>query len=76
LLLRRTLRQFGIAPERVRLVWASAAEGVKLAETITAMVEEIRAMGPLRRPILPVPSPAATAPGEVPAEPSFAEVTR
>ncbi|HEY4691453.1 MAG TPA: hydrogenase iron-sulfur subunit [Anaerolineae bacterium] len=47
LLLQRTLKQFGIEPERVKLVWASAAEGVKLAEAITAMVEEIRALGPL-----------------------------
>ena len=47
LLLRRTLQQFGIEPERVKLVWASAAEGVHLAETITKMVEEVRALGPL-----------------------------
>jgi F420-non-reducing hydrogenase iron-sulfur subunit len=47
MLLRRTLSQFGVEPERVRLVWASAAEGVHLAEQITKMVEEIRALGPL-----------------------------
>ena len=47
LLLKRTLTQFGIEPQRVKLVWASAAEGVHLAETITEMVEEIRALGPL-----------------------------
>jgi F420-non-reducing hydrogenase iron-sulfur subunit len=46
-LLLRTLVQFGVEPERVRLVWASAAEGVRLAEEITKMVEEIRALGPL-----------------------------
>ena len=50
LLLRRTLAQFGIEPERVKLVWASAAEGVKLAEEITKFVEEIRALGPLNWP--------------------------
>ena len=49
LLLRRVLTQMGIEPERVKLVWASAAEGVRLAEEITKMVEEIRALGPLRR---------------------------
>jgi F420-non-reducing hydrogenase iron-sulfur subunit len=48
LLLRRTLGQFGIAPERVKLVWASAAEGARLAEEIGRFVEEIRAMGPLQ----------------------------
>ncbi len=31
LLLRRTLAPMGIEPERVKLVWASAAEGVHLA---------------------------------------------
>ena len=47
LLLRRTLSQMGIEPERVKLVWASAAEGVRLAKEITTMVEEIRELGPL-----------------------------
>ena len=47
LLLRRTLQQFGIEPERVRLVWASAAEGMRLATEINKIVEEIRALGPL-----------------------------
>jgi len=50
LLLRRTLAQFGIEPERVKLVWASAAEGVHLAAEIKKMVEEIRELGPLNWP--------------------------
>jgi F420-non-reducing hydrogenase iron-sulfur subunit len=50
LLLRRTLAGMGIEPERVKLVWASAAEGVKLAEEISKMVAEIRALGPLNWP--------------------------
>lgn len=50
LLLRRTIAQMGIEPERVKLVWASAAEGVRLAREITTMVEEIRALGPLNWP--------------------------
>ena len=50
LLLRRTVAQFGIEPERVRLVWASAAEGVYLAQAFTDIVEEIRALGPLNWP--------------------------
>ena len=50
LLLRRVLGQMGIEPERVKLVWASAAEGVKLAGEITKMIEEIRALGPLGWP--------------------------
>ena len=48
LLLRRTIVGLGIEPQRVKLVWASAAEGAKLAQEITAFVEEIRSLGPLR----------------------------
>jgi F420-non-reducing hydrogenase iron-sulfur subunit len=47
LLLRRTLAAMGIEPERLKLVWASAAEGVKFAEETTKLVEEVRALGPL-----------------------------
>jgi F420-non-reducing hydrogenase iron-sulfur subunit len=49
-LLRRTIAQMGIEPERVKLVWASAAEGVKLAREIGQMVEEVRQLGPLDWP--------------------------
>ncbi|MCB2179816.1 hydrogenase iron-sulfur subunit [bacterium] len=49
-LLKRTIEPFGINPDRVKLVWASAAEGVKLAEEIGVFVEEIREMGPLDWP--------------------------
>jgi F420-non-reducing hydrogenase iron-sulfur subunit len=49
-LLQRMLAQFGLEPQRVKLVWASAAEGVRLAEEITKLVEEIRALGPLNWP--------------------------
>ena len=49
-IMRRTLDQFGIEPQRVKLVWASAAEGVRLAQEITKMVEEIRSLGPLHWP--------------------------
>jgi len=49
-LLQRTIVQMGIEPERVKLVWASAAEGVQLARAITEFVEEIRALGPLNWP--------------------------
>src|SRR5512138_1502655 len=45
LMLRRTLKALGIEPERVRLVWASAAEGVRLAEEIARLVEDVQALG-------------------------------
>jgi len=51
-LLKRTLTQLGIEPQRLKLVWASAAEGAHLAEEITKLVEEVRALGPLRWPAL------------------------
>ncbi len=50
LLLKRILKGFGVEPERVKLVWASAAEGMRLAEEITRLTEEIRALGPLNWP--------------------------
>ncbi len=46
-LLQRVLAQMGIEPRRVKLVWASAAEGAKLAQEIRSFTEEIRALGPL-----------------------------
>ena len=47
LLLKRVLKGMGIEPERVKLVWASAAEGMKLTSEINTFVEEVRALGPL-----------------------------
>lgn len=46
-LLRHTLRSIGIEDERVRLQWASAAEGSRLATAIDEMVEQVRALGSL-----------------------------
>jgi hypothetical protein len=49
------LAQFGIEPERVRLTWASAAEGAKFAEEIGVMVDEVKKLGPLNWPARPAP---------------------
>ena len=46
-LTKQMLKQFGVEPERVKLVWASAAEGVRFADEVTKMVEQVRALGPL-----------------------------
>jgi len=46
-MLKHTLKALGIEEERVRLQWASAAEGVQLAHAINEMVEQVRALGPL-----------------------------
>jgi F420-non-reducing hydrogenase iron-sulfur subunit len=46
-LLRRTLDGLGLEVQRLRLVWASAAEGARLASEFTSFVEEVRKLGPL-----------------------------
>jgi F420-non-reducing hydrogenase iron-sulfur subunit len=46
-LMRRTLAGFGLEPGRIRLVWASAAEGAKFAAEVATFVAEIKALGPL-----------------------------
>ena len=46
-LLQRTLRGLGLEPGRLRLVWASAAEGAIFAGAVASFVEEIRTLGPL-----------------------------
>ena len=48
ILLKRMLKQWGIEDERVQLVWASASEGIVLAEAVNQMTEQLRALGPLR----------------------------
>jgi len=49
-MLQHTLQQLGLEPERLRLIWASAAEGQQLAEAVDRLVEDIRRLGPLRWP--------------------------
>ena len=46
-MLKHTLRMMGVEEERVKLVWASAAEGQQLAEAIDALVADIKKVGPL-----------------------------
>ncbi|HSB88538.1 MAG TPA: hydrogenase iron-sulfur subunit [Anaerolineales bacterium] len=46
-MLRHTLRAMGMEDDRLRLQWASAAEGAALAKAINDMVERVRQLGPL-----------------------------
>ena len=46
-LMQRVLTQMGIKPGRLKLLWASAAEGAIFAREINKFVEEVRALGPL-----------------------------
>ncbi|MFG0252887.1 MAG: hydrogenase iron-sulfur subunit [Phycisphaerales bacterium JB038] len=46
-MLQQTVTQFGIDERRLRLQWASAAEGHILAAAIDEMVEDVQKLGPL-----------------------------
>lgn len=46
-LMKRVLEQMGMEPGRLKLLWASAAEGAIFASEISKFVEEVRALGPL-----------------------------
>jgi F420-non-reducing hydrogenase iron-sulfur subunit len=46
-LLKKTLASLGIEDGRVKLLWASAAEGTVLAAEVDKMVAEVRSLGPL-----------------------------
>ena len=45
-LLKRLLVQLGLEPERLRLEWISAAEGVEFARKVTEFTKEIKELGP------------------------------
>ena len=64
-LLKRVLAQLGIEPGRLKLLWASAAEGAIFAAEINKFVEEVRALGPL----------SWSQPGEKVSTPIMEEVT-
>ena len=46
-LTKRVLTQMGLEPGRLKLLWASAAEGAIFAAEINKFVEEVRQLGPL-----------------------------
>ena len=49
-MLKHSLNALGVEDERIRLQWASAAEGVQLAQAINDMIDKVRALGPLNWP--------------------------
>lgn len=49
-MLEHALRQFGVEEDRIRLVWASAAEGQQLADAINQFVADVKKLGPLNWP--------------------------
>jgi coenzyme F420-reducing hydrogenase delta subunit len=42
------LKEMGIEPNRLRLEWVSASEGVRFQEVITEFTEQVRNIGPLK----------------------------
>lgn len=46
-LCRTLLKQVGINPERLRLQWVSASEGIRFAEVMTEFTKKLKEMGPL-----------------------------
>jgi F420-non-reducing hydrogenase iron-sulfur subunit len=47
-MMQHMLRALGIEDDRVQLVWASAAEGQRLAEAIEKLVADVKRLGPLQ----------------------------
>ena len=47
-LLKRTLVQLGVEPDRFRMDWVSASEGDRFSHIVNEMTEKVRALGPLK----------------------------
>ncbi len=45
-LLKEILPQFGIAPERLRLTWIGASDGIQFAEVMHTLVGQVKTLGP------------------------------
>lgn len=46
-LTRKVLDKVGVNPERLRLEWVSASEGIRFAKVVTDFTEKLKEMGPL-----------------------------
>jgi F420-non-reducing hydrogenase iron-sulfur subunit len=46
-LTRRLLEHIGVNPERLRVEWVGASEGIRFAELMNDVVKKVKAMGPL-----------------------------
>ncbi|MFC1865006.1 hydrogenase iron-sulfur subunit [Chloroflexota bacterium] len=46
-LCKKVLEQIGVNPERLRLEWVSASEGIRFAEVITDFTKKLKELGPL-----------------------------
>ena len=59
-LLQRYLAYLGIEEGRVQFSWVSASEGVRFAEVVTKVTNDVKALGPLRRLNIKAPREAHT----------------
>ena len=66
-LMKRVLVQMGMEPGRLKLLWASAAEGQIFANEINKFVAEVKELGPMNWKGPDVPLLAEAAKEEVPA---------
>ena len=48
-LTKKLLQDFGIEPERLRLEWISASEGVRFGQVVTDFTKTIKELGPLKK---------------------------
>ena len=47
LLTKKLLKHIGVNPERLRLEWVSAAQGIRFAEVINDVVKKVKELGPI-----------------------------
>src|SRR3989304_2523067 len=47
---KKLLEQIGLNPERLRLEWVSASEGIRFAEIMTNLTKQLKELGPLGVP--------------------------
>jgi len=47
LLTKKLLKHIGVNPERLRLEWVSAAQGIRFAEVINDVVKKVKELGPV-----------------------------
>jgi coenzyme F420-reducing hydrogenase delta subunit len=45
----RLIEYLGLEPERLRVEWVSASEGVKFSKVVTDLTEKVKALGPARK---------------------------
>jgi F420-non-reducing hydrogenase iron-sulfur subunit len=50
-LLRELLTHFGIEPQRLRLTWIGASDGIEFAEVMGRLVADLKALGPREKPL-------------------------